>query len=157
MSGLLHQDLPQEVERVASVVIGCAIEVHRHLGPGLLESLYEAAMVHELGAAGLAVQRQVEIRVPYKDILLPPYRLDLVINNLVVVELKAIEEILSTHKAQLLSYLRMTGLPLGLLINFNHTTLCEGLRRVINERSTQCIPSRSSSLRVLPDLPENAH
>lgn len=148
------RDLPESIERVAHTVIGCAIEVHRHLGPGLLESLYEHALVHELGLAGANVQRQIEVRIPYKDIALPPYRVDLVVERCVIVELKAVESIQDVHKAQLLSYLRMTGLALGLVINFNESVLKTGIKRVINERSASFISSSSpSGLRVQPDRP----
>lgn len=142
-------DLPIELEEMSHAVIGCAIEVHRVLGPGLLERLYEQALVYELEALGLRVERQVEIRVPYKNILLEPQRVDLIVGGRIVVELKAIEEIAVVHKAQLLSYLRMTGLPLGLLINFNEAILKNGLRRVLNERAPDVqSSSRSSRLRV---------
>jgi GxxExxY protein len=150
--GMRHQDVPAHIETIAHAVIGCAIEVHKHLGPGLLESLYEHALVHEAQSRGLHIERQVEIRVPYKDTLLPPYRIDLMVERLIVVEIKAVEAVLDVHKAQLLSYLRMSGLSLGLLINFNDAVLKNGLRRVLNERSKQLSStSRSSSLRVQPD------
>lgn len=146
-------DLPADVERVCHSVIGCAIEVHRLLGPGLLERHYERALHHELERAGLRAERQVEIRVPYKDILLDSQVLDLVVEGRVVIELKSIDEISPVHKAQLLSYLRLAGLPVGLLINFNQAVLKDGLRRVLNERSPHlsALASRTSRLRVQTD------
>jgi GxxExxY protein len=145
-----HHDLPKEIEDVSHTVIGCAIEVHRELGPGLLERLYEQALCHELEQSRLAVERQVDIRVPYKDILLDAQRVDVIVNGSVIVELKSVVEIDEVHKAQLLSYLRMTGLPLGLLINFNVSVLKDGLRRIINERSPVVVSSSlPSSLRAL--------
>jgi GxxExxY protein len=151
MAGLTrHAELPDEVERVVHSVISCAIEVHRHLGPGLLESLYEHALVHELERAGLSASRQVEIRVPYKDVLLPPYRVDLIVGERVIVEIKAVDTLAPVHAAQLLSYLRMTGLPVGLLLNFNQDVLKGNIKRIVNERSADFTSSRPSRLRVQP-------
>ncbi len=114
-------------------VIGCAIEVHRHLGPGLLESAYVDCLCFELGAAGLAFQRQVELPVVYKGMpLAAAYRLDILIANRLVVEVKSVERILAVHEAQLLTYLRLSGHRAGLLLNFNHVVLKEGIRRVVN-------------------------
>jgi GxxExxY protein len=114
-------------------VIGCAIEVHRHLGPGLLESAYVDCLCFELGAAGLAFQRQVDLPVVYKGMpLAAAYRLDILIANRLVVEVKSVERILAVHEAQLLTYLRLSGHRAGLLPNFNHAVLKEGIRRVVN-------------------------
>ncbi len=114
-------------------VIGCAIEVHRHLGPGLLESAYEDCLCFELGAAGLVFRRQVELPVVYKGMpLAASYRLDILIANRLVVEVKSVERILAVHEAQLLTYLRLSGHRAGLLLNFNHAVLKEGIRRVAN-------------------------
>jgi len=138
----------QEVERASHTVIGCAIEVHRCLGPGLLEKLYEDALVHELGLAGVAVERQKPITVHYKGIELRGQRLDLVAAGSIVVEIKAVSQLMDVHKAQLVSYLRASGLPLGLLLNFNVSTLKSGLRRVVNDRMgapPSCPSSPSSS------------
>jgi len=132
----LHADLPDHVEETAHQVIGCAIEVHRELGPGLIERLYEDALEYELQEAGLRIGRQVEIVVPYKAIELRGQRIDLIVEDCVIVELKAVESIEPVHKAQLLSYLRAADVPLGLLINFNERALRDGVRRVINERSS---------------------
>ncbi len=114
-------------------VIGCAIEVHRHLGPGLLESAYEDCLCFELDAAGLVFRRQVELPVVYKGMpLAASYRLDILIANRLVVEVKSVERILAVHEAQLLTYLRLSGHRAGLLLNFNHAVLKEGIRRVAN-------------------------
>lgn len=109
------------------------MKVHTALGPGLLEKTYEHCLAYELSRAGLDVQRQVPLPVIYKEVRLElGYRLDPVVNDQVVVEVKAAEAIAPVHKAQLLSYLRMSGKPLGLLINFNGVHLKDGLRRVVN-------------------------
>ena len=112
-------------------VIGCAIEVHRHLGPGLLEGLYEDCLCHELAQFGIGHRRQVDLPIIYKGVRLDgSYRLDLVVEDRLVVELKAIDRILSVHEAQLLTYLRISGHRSGLILNFNHATLKEGIRRM---------------------------
>ena len=113
-------------------VIGCAIEVHRHLGPGLLESAYEDCLCFELAQAGLSTRRQVELPVLYKGIRLAVgYRLDLLVEERLVLEIKSVERVLPIHEAQLLTYLRMSGLRAGLVLNFNHVVLKEGIRRVV--------------------------
>lgn len=114
-------------------IIKCALKVHSTLGPGLLESAYEACLLYELQRAGFKVESQVALPVVYDDIKLDlGYRIDLVVEDLVLLELKAIEEILPVHKAQLLSYLRLSKRSLGLLINFNVTHLREGIHRLVN-------------------------
>jgi len=113
-------------------IIACAIAVHRELGPGLLESIYEEALTIELAASGLRFVRQVEMPVAYKGTPLSgSFRMDLVVENRVVVELKAVEAILPVHEAQLLSYLRMGGWEVGLLINFKTALLRDGIRRIV--------------------------
>lgn len=139
-----HRDLPQDIERIAHTVLGCAIEVHRELGPGLLEKLYEDALVYELRESGLVVTQQAEIVVPYKSTELRGQRLDLLVEHQIIVELKAITQITDIHGAQLLSYLRAAQLPLGLLINFNVIVLKNGLARILNERAIPVSSSRSS-------------
>jgi GxxExxY protein len=114
-------------------IIGCAIEVHRQLGPGLLESIYEAALVVELDLASIPCTRQTVVPVRYKNRLIGEHRLDLIVANQVVVELKAVERHETLFEAQLLSYLKLTGCPLGLLINFNARLLKDGIRRMILE------------------------
>lgn len=113
-------------------VIGCAIEVHRHLGPGLLESTYGECLSWELRAVGLTFARQVQVPVIYKaQSLTAVYRLDFVIENQLVVEIKATEKLAPVHEAQLLTYLRHTGIHVGLLLNFNSAVLKDGLRRLV--------------------------
>jgi GxxExxY protein len=120
-------------EQTTEVIIGAAIDVHRELGSGLLESAYEECFCHELQLRNLNFQRQVELPVEYKGIKLDcGYKLDVVVENVVVVELKSVERILSIHQAQLLTYLRLSGKKVGLLINFNVAVLKNGIvRRVI--------------------------
>jgi GxxExxY protein len=123
---VIHNELSGEI-------IGAAIEVHRVLGPSLLESLYEEALVVELGLRHINVTRQVEVPVDYKGHRLQNLlRLDLMIGDLIIVEVKSVENILPVHEAQLLGYLRMTHKELGLLINFNSATLSKSARRIIN-------------------------
>jgi GxxExxY protein len=114
-------------------IIGAAIEVHRVIGPGLLESVYEVALCRELWQRGVDVERQVSVPVRYKGETLGCHvKLDLLIGRTVVVEVKAVDKLTSIHTAQLLTYLRLQDLWLGLLINFNVNSLREGLRRVLN-------------------------
>ena len=113
-------------------VIGLAIEVHRQLGPGLLESAYEECLCFELGQAGLGYSRQVPLPVIYKDVRLDcGYRIDIVIEHALVVEIKAIERILPVHEAQILTYLRLSCCRIGLLLNFNSVLLKNGLKRFV--------------------------
>ncbi len=119
---------------LSGVVIGAAIEVHRILGPGLLESVYQECLVHELGLRGISLDCEVPICVDYKGLLLGhAYRADLLIEDRLIVELKTVEQIMPLHKAQLLTYLRLLKKPLGLLINFNTAVLKDGVRRVVND------------------------
>jgi GxxExxY protein len=115
-------------------IIGAAIEVHRHLGPGLLESAYEECLCHELNLNGLRFQRQVSLPVSYKGLRLDcAYRLDLLVEDLVIVEIKALDEMAPIHQAQLLTYLKAAGKQIGLLMNFNVAMLKDGLKQVIND------------------------
>jgi len=129
--------VPEAWNLITESVIGAAIEVHSVLGPGLLERLYEEAMAVELRSRGLAFERQRLIRLAFKGQQRGDLKIDLVVENLVIVELKAIERVLDVHAAQLTSYLRSSDLPLGLLINFNHARLAEGITRRINPRSSR--------------------
>ena len=149
-TGFRKRDLPDHIEQLAHDVIGAAIEVHRELGPGLLESVYEQALLHELNLRNIHAQSQVEIAVFYKDAMIKGQRIDLLIENTIVVELKSIAQLTDIHKAQLLSYLRAGRFPLGLLINFNTKLLRDATHRVLNERAIPAStepassPSRSS-------------
>ena len=113
-------------------VIGCAIEVHRILGPGLLESAYQRCLELELRKQGLTVETEVAMPVKYKgDVLDCGYRADLLVDKILIVELKAVETVLPIHTAQLLTYMKLSGLHVGLLINFHQTRLVDGLKRFI--------------------------
>lgn len=113
----------------AERIIGAAVEVHRHLGPGLLESIYEEALTHELRLRQLKCERQVAVAVFYKDIRIHGQRLDLIVENEVVVEIKSIKTVPGVVSAQVLSYLKATGLRRALLINFSETKLVSGIKR----------------------------
>ena len=120
-------------ELLARQVVDAAIRVHTKLGPGLLESAYETCMAHELSKRSLRVRRQVPMPISYDNIDFDVgYRLDLLVNDLVVVELKAVERLSPIHGAQLLSYLRLGGYHLGMLLNFNTVHMRDGIKRVIN-------------------------
>ena len=120
-------------EELTEKIIGAAIEVHRGLGPGLLESTYEVCLAHELLTQGMRLERQVPMPVVYKDIRLDAgYRIDLVVEDRVIVELKHVEKLLPLHEAQLITYLKLSGMRVGLLINFNVRLLKDGvIRRVV--------------------------
>ena len=113
-------------------IIGMAIEVHRRLGPGLLESAYEACLCYELEQGGIAYERQVPLAVNYKNVRLDcGYRMDIVAGRELIIEVKAVERLMPIHDAQMLTYLRLSGYKVGLLMNFNSATLKEGLRRIV--------------------------
>jgi GxxExxY protein len=115
------------------VILGCAVRLHRVLGPGLLESAYEKCLAHELGKAGLNFQRQLELPLVYDGLVIEAgYRLDFLVEDLVVVEIKAVDRIADVHRAQLLSYLRLGGYRLGYLLNFNVVQLRDGICRMVN-------------------------
>ena len=127
----LDSPLPEVTEALIRNVIGAAIEVHRHLGPGFVESIYEQALAFELAERGVSFERQKEILVPYKGQFLPGQRLDFLVGQQIIFELKAVAQLLPIHQAQLLSYLKSTALRAGLLINFNVHQLKLGIKRVI--------------------------
>ncbi|MBX3361094.1 MAG: GxxExxY protein [Phycisphaeraceae bacterium] len=131
-SGSGRAGIPDEWNRITGEILGAAIEVHSQLGPGLLERLYEQALCHELSLRKVQVRRQHPIRLTFKGMELGEQFVDLVVEGLVVVELKSVERVSDTHLSQLMSYMRSASLPLGLLINFNVAKLKEGIyRRVI--------------------------
>ena len=131
-AGSSNQDEPsEELDRLARNVIGAAIEVHRALGPGFLESVYEEALCLELQLRGIPFVRQITVGVNYKGRKVGEGKLDLLVGDILVVELKAIEDIAPIHIAQVLSYLKTTGHKLGLLINFNVPVLRQGVKRVV--------------------------
>jgi len=122
-----------EINELTSKVIGLAIEVHRQLGPGMLENIYQQCLEYELRSDGFAVESEVSLPVSYKGMEFKnAYRIDLLVENRLVVELKAVEKILPVHSAQLLSYLKLSGHEIGLLINFNVAQLKSGIKRIIN-------------------------
>ena len=126
-SKLLHEELTEKI-------IGAVIEVHRALGPGLLESAYEECLCHEFHLRGICFERQRPLPVEYKGVKLDcGYRLDLIVENKVILEIKCVEHVLPVHEAQLLTYLRMTGMRVGLILNFNISTLVRGgvVRKVL--------------------------
>lgn len=130
--GSVKEPIPPEVDRLARAVVDAAYKVHSTLGPGLLESVYETCLVHEIEKRGLSVERQVALPVEYDGIRLDAgLRLDLLVDNSVIVEIKSVEKILPVHTAQVLTYLKLTTHRLGLLLNFNVPLIRDGIRRVV--------------------------
>ena len=124
---------PTELNDITGKIIEYAIKVHKTLGPGMLEGAYEICLMHELVRYGFEVERQKKLPIVYDGIRLDAgYRIDLIVNGCVIVEVKAVERLHPVHEAQLLSYLRMTGLSLGLVMNFNMKLLRDGVKRVVN-------------------------
>ncbi len=122
-----------EVNEISGQVVNAAMKVHTVLGPGLLESVYEACLAHELRGRNLKVQTQVELPVHYEGIVIDVgYRIDMLVADAVVVELKSVERLMPIHEAQLLSYLKLSDRKLGLLVNFNVVHLGDGIRRIVN-------------------------
>ena len=119
-------------DKLSRNVIGCAIEVHRNLGPGLLESTYSQCLAFELSRSAFHFQMELALPVRYKDILLDcGYRIDLLVRGELIVEIKSVEALLPIHQAQILTYMRLANTPLGLLINFNVTKLQNGIKRFV--------------------------
>lgn len=120
--------------QISGAILEAAIAVHKELGPGLLESVYESVLAYELRSCSLTVERQVPIRISYKDLdIQEAFRADLIVNDSIIIELKSIEKVQPVHKKQLLTYLRLANMRLGLLINFGHETLREGITRLVND------------------------
>jgi GxxExxY protein len=123
-----------ETNEITKTIIGAAIEVHRTLGPGLMESTYEACLFYELDQMGLYVERQVELPVRYKKVSLNVgYKIDLLVENQVIIELKSVKELLPVHTAQIITYLKISNTSKGLLMNFNVAKLIDGVKRISNE------------------------
>jgi GxxExxY protein len=121
-----------ELNNLSYQIIGCVYKVHSALGPGLLESTYEVCLEHELLKSGLAVERQKPLPVIYDEIQLNAgYRIDLLVNHQIILELKSVDEIAPIHKAQLMTYLKLSGLKLGLLLNFNVLNMRKGITRIV--------------------------
>ena len=124
--------MPYERDGLTDQIIGFAIEVHRHLGPGLLESAYEECLCFELNQTGIDFKRQVPLPVVYKSVRLDcGYRIDIVVEGRLILELKAIERLMAIHEAQVLTYMRLSGIHTGLLLNFNTPVLKDGIRRLM--------------------------
>ena len=127
-----RRDTETQEDPLTRKVIGLAIEVHRRLGPGLLESAYEECLCWEMKQADLNVQRQVALPIIYKDVKLDAgYRLDILVEGRLVLEVKAVQELLPIHEAQLLTYLKLSGMKVGLLLNFNVAVLKSGIKRLV--------------------------
>jgi len=119
-------------DKLSNQVIGCALEVHKHLGPGLLESTYEQCLAHELTNAGIPFKLQYPLPVKYKSIKLDcGYRVDLFIDKTIIVELKSVDKVLPVHQAQLLTYMKLSGISIGLLLNFNVKYMKHGIKRMV--------------------------
>src|SRR4029078_12129239 len=125
------QEPDEDLDRIASVLVGAAVEVHRHLGPGFLESVYEPSLCVELGLRAITFQRQVPVAVEYKGHPVGDGRLDLLVEDRLIVELTAVDALEPIHGVQLRSYLKATGRSLGILINFNVPVLLRGVRRIL--------------------------
>lgn len=121
-----------DLNKITETIIGCAIEVHKNLGPGLLESVYESALYIELDEKNLKCERQKVLPVKYKEQSIGEFRIDILVEEIVVVELKSVERIDPVFQAQILGYMKLGGYPLGLLINFNSRLLKNGIKRFIN-------------------------
>ncbi|MGH9557490.1 MAG: GxxExxY protein [Terriglobales bacterium] len=135
----------ENLNQLTREIIGAAIQVHRALGPGLLESAYEACLVYELSQRGLRVEQQKPLPVVYRAVQLEcGYRLDLLVESSVIVEIKSVEELAPIHGVQLLSYLRLSGVKVGLLINFNERVLKNGIRRIVNNFPSSAISAGSA-------------
>jgi GxxExxY protein len=125
--------MKDKLNKLSNEVIGAAIEVHRDLGPGLLETSYEASLQHELMLRGISSERQLLLPIQYKDLVIPDaYRIDLLVENSLVIELKTVQTLLPIHSAQVLTYLRMSGNHLGLLINFHTVRLADEIKRLVH-------------------------
>ena len=128
----MHEEHEMKFDQLSNRVIGCALEVHRTLGPGLLESTYEQCLAHELSQSGIGFKLQWPLPVEYKGIKLDcGYRVDLFVDDELIVELKSVDKITGIHKAQLLTYMKLSGVKVGLLINFNVEILKNGIKRFV--------------------------
>ena len=125
-------ELPQRAEKLATELVDAAYSVHSELGPGLLESIYENCLCHELSLRGIEFEQQVVLPIAYKDLVIDGgLRLDLIVDRQIIVELKSVEKLITVHRAQILTYMKLTGYRLGFLINFNVPKIKEGIERLI--------------------------
>ncbi len=148
MGNMSSQKIKMGTNQLTEKIIGAAIEVHRVLGPGLLESAYEECLCHELDITAVPYERQVPLPVNYKGRWLDcGYRLDILVDDAVVVEIKALEQLLPIHEAQLLTYLKLGEWQVGLLINFNTTMLKHGIKRILNKYQGEDISTYTASSR----------
>jgi GxxExxY protein len=128
--------LSEDIERLASIVVDCGFKVHIEIGPGLMESVYEAILENRLRKVGLQVERQKAISIKVDGLILPDaFRADLLIEGVLLLELKSIEKLATIHNMQLLTYLRLLNLPLGLLLNFGGESFKQGVKRIINNHA----------------------
>lgn len=129
--------IPAEIEKLATIAVDVAFAVHTELGPGLLESTYHSCFAHELSLRGIAYQRELTLPLNYKGICIEVgFRADIIMDQKLLVELKAVEQVLPIHKAQVITYLKLMRLPLGLLINFNEVLIKHGIQRILNLEKT---------------------
>ena len=141
------------LNQLTEQIIGAAIEVHRQTGPGLMESVYEECLCYELSQLGLAFQRQVHLPLSYKGINLDcGFKMDLLVEDSVVLELKTVDQLLPVHSAQLLTYLKLSGKKVGLLINFNESVLTKGLKRLVNHFREPSGPTVTSAPSAFSDF-----
>jgi GxxExxY protein len=134
-----------DLEKLSAIAVDCGLAIHRELGPGLLESVYEAVLAAKLERCGLKVERQRPVSIKYENMEFPDaFRIDLLVSGQLVIEIKSVETLNKVHGKQLLTYLRLMNLPLGLLMNFGSTMFAEGLKRVVNNHKNFA----SSRLRV---------
>ena len=145
---------------IGTLVVDCAVELHRDLGPGLLETVYEVTLARALERRGLRVQRQVCVPIEYKgETFDEGFRADLIVGNLVIVELKSVERVAPAHKKQVLTYLRLTGLKLGYLLNFGAVLMRDGITRIIHgnlDPEPPCLRASVREISIEPPDPPNA-
>lgn len=128
--------MAKNIDDITSDVIGVAMNIHRELGPGLLESVYETILAAKLAAMGYKVDRQKPIDIKYEELCFEAaFRIDILVEDRLIVEIKSVEQLSKAHAKQLLTYLRLTAQPVGLLLNFNHETMKEGVRRLVNNHT----------------------
>ena len=146
------REVPCDVEEVARSVVDAAFHLHRDIGPGLLESVYEALLAEKLRGRGLEVDRQLPIDINFDGIRInDAFRADLVVERKLLVELKSTEKFVPVHGKQVLTYVRLTGLPLGLLINFGAEVFREGVKRIINDRPLRAFAPLRETIKLVGD------